>query len=126
MSTSERASLKLHAGIAKQSRFRPQPADEPRQVAIVKRTLDLDLRRETLAHLSGEILPASEAVLTRDHDLRVALRERQLDLCEVKRRLCDGIGITGGDVARELLCLFSEGLERWASGEQLHCYLPRT
>ncbi|MGH7711931.1 MAG: hypothetical protein ACREOG_11645 [Gemmatimonadaceae bacterium] len=35
----------------------------------------------------------------------------------------DSTGITGGDVAREFLCLFTEGLERRASRERLHCDL---
>ena len=35
---------------------------------------------EPLAHLSREVLPAGVAVLPRDHELRVALRQRQIDI----------------------------------------------
>ena len=35
---------------------------------------------EAFAHFSGEVLPAGVAVLTRDHELRVALRQGQVDM----------------------------------------------
>ena len=79
---------------------------------------------EAFAHFRGEVLPAGEAVLTRDHELRVALRQRQVDVWQVRPRTCDGAGITGGDVTREFLCLFSEGLERRARGERLSWQPP--
>ena len=81
---------------------------------------------EAFAHFSGEVLPAGVAVLTRDHELRVALRQGQVDMWQVHSRTCDGTGVTGGDVARELLCLFAEGVERRTSRERLrsgHCDL---
>ena len=81
---------------------------------------------EALADFSGEVLPAGIAVLTRDHELRVALRQRQVDIRQVRARTCDGTGVTGGDVAREPLCLFTEGFERRTSRERLrsgHCDL---
>ena len=63
---------------------------------------------EACPHFGGKILPAGVAVLTRDHQLRVALRQRQFDRWQLRSRTCDGTCITGGDVARELLCLFTE------------------
>ena len=81
---------------------------------------------EPFAHFSGEVLPAGVAVLTRDHELRVALRQRQVDIRQMHPRTRDGSGVTGGDVARELLCLFAEGFERRTSRERLrsgHCDL---
>ena len=74
---------------------------------------------EAFADFSGEVLPAGVAVLTGDHELRIALRQRQVDMWQVHARTCDGSGVTGGDVARELLCLFTEGLERRTSRERL-------
>jgi hypothetical protein len=35
--------------------------------------------------------------------LRVALRQRQVDIRQMRARSRDGGGVTGGDVARELL-----------------------
>src|SRR4030095_12267000 len=64
------------------------------------------------AHFGGEVLPAGEAVLTRDHELRVTLRHRHINMSQVLARTRDGLGVTGGDVAREFLCLFAKGLER--------------
>ncbi len=71
---------------------------------------------ETFAHFGGEVLPAGVAVLARDHELRVALRQRQADSRQMRSRTRDGSGVTGGDVAREFLRLFTEGLERRTSG----------
>src|SRR5262249_57667278 len=67
---------------------------------------------KAFAHFSREVLPPGVAVLTRDYELRVALRQGQVDIRQVHARTCDGAGVTCGDVARELLCLFAEGLER--------------
>ena len=81
---------------------------------------------EALADLSREVLPAGVAVLARDHELRVALRQRQVDTRQMRARTRDGTGVTGGDVARELLCLFAEGFERRTDRERLrngHCAL---
>ncbi len=81
---------------------------------------------EAFAHFGGEILPAGEAVLTREHELGVALRQGQVYLWELRPRTCDGTGATGGDVARELLRLFAEGFERRTGRERLrsgHCDL---
>src|SRR5205823_14017486 len=71
---------------------------------------------EALAHFSGEVLPAGAAVLTRDHELRVALRHRQVGIRQMRARTRDGGSVTGGDVTRELLCLFPEGFERRTGG----------
>ena len=81
---------------------------------------------EPLADLRREVLPAGVAVLARDHELRVALRQRQGDIRQVRARTRDGRGVTGGDVACELLCLFTEGFQRRTSREGLrsgHCDL---
>ena len=74
---------------------------------------------ETFAHFSGEVLPAGVAVFTRDHELRVALRQGQIDTWQLRSRPSDGRGVTCGDLSRELLGLFPEGLERRASRERL-------
>jgi hypothetical protein len=81
---------------------------------------------EAFVHLSGEVLPPGVPVLTRDHELCVALRQGQVNTWQLQARTCDGTGVTGGDVARELLCLFTEGLERRTNRERLgsgHCDL---
>ena len=81
---------------------------------------------DAFAHLGGEVLPAGEAVFTRDDKLRVALRQRQVDIRQVRARTRDGSDVTGADVARELLCLFTEGFQRRTSREGLrsgHCDL---
>ncbi len=81
---------------------------------------------EALAHLRGEALPAGVAVLTREHELRVALRQGQVNIWQLRARTRDGARITGGDVAPELLCLLTEGFERRTSRERLrsgHCDL---
>jgi hypothetical protein len=81
---------------------------------------------KTFAHFSGEVLPPGVAVLTRDHELRVALRQGQFNMWQLRPRTCDGTGVIGGDVAREFLCLFTKGLERRTSRERLgsgHCDL---
>src|SRR5206468_12871378 len=67
---------------------------------------------EAVAHFSDEVLPAGAAVLARDHELRVALRQRQVNMWQLHPRTCDGAGVTRSDGARELLCLFTEGFER--------------
>src|SRR5438093_12525297 len=79
----------------------------------------LESLAEAFADFGGEILPAGVAVLTGDHELRISLRQRQVDMWQVHARTCDGIGVTGGDVARELLCLFTEGPERRTGRERL-------
>ncbi len=77
----------------------------------------LESLAEPFADLSREVLPAGVAVLARDHELRVALRQGQVNVWQLHPRTCDGISVTGGDVARELLCLFTEGFERRTSRE---------
>ncbi len=74
---------------------------------------------EALTHFSGEVLPAGVAVLTRDHELCVALRQGRVDTRQMHARTGDRGRVTGGNVARELLCLFSEGLERRTIRERL-------
>ena len=74
---------------------------------------------EAFADFSGEVLPACVAVLARDQELRVALRQRRVDIRQMRARTRDGTGVTGGDVAREFLCLFTEGFERRTSRERL-------
>ena len=73
---------------------------------------------EPLLH-QREVLPAAIAVLARDHELRVALRQRQIDIRQLRARTRDGSGVTGGDVARESFCLFTEVFERRTSRERL-------
>src|SRR5262245_50465734 len=80
----------------------------------------------TFAHLGGEVLPAGVAVLTRNHELSVALRQGQVNMSQLHPCTCDGDGVTGGDVAREFLCLFAEGFERrtiWKGLRSGHCDL---
>ena len=45
---------------------------------------------EAFADFSGEVLPAGVAVLTGDHELRIALRQRHVDMWQVRARTCDG------------------------------------
>ena len=54
-----------------------------------------------------------------DHKLRVALRQRQHDVRHLRARTRDGSGVTCGDIAREFLCLLTEGFERRTSRERL-------
>ena len=79
----------------------------------------LQTRAETCAHLGGEVLPACEAVLTRNHELGVSLGHGKVHFRQMRTCTCDGAGVTGSDVAREFLCLFTEGLERRTDGERL-------
>jgi hypothetical protein len=86
----------------------------------------LQTAAEALAHFSGEVLPAGVAVLTCDHELRVALRQGQIDIRQLRAHTCDGIGIAGSDLACELLGLFAKGFERRTIREGLrsrHCDL---
>src|SRR5262249_47865720 len=81
---------------------------------------------EALTHFSGEVLPAGIAVLTGDYELRIALRQRQVDMWQVYARTCDGTGVTGCNIVRELLCLFAKGIERrpsWERPRSGHCDL---
>jgi hypothetical protein len=34
-----------------------------------------------------------------------------MDIWQLHAHTCNGIGVTGGDVTREFLCLFTEGFE---------------
>src|SRR6266487_4521812 len=86
----------------------------------------LQTAAEAFADFGSEVLPACVAVPTRDHELRVALRQGQANMWQLQPRTCDGTGVTSGDIAGELLCLFTEGLERRTSRERLrsgHCDL---
>jgi hypothetical protein len=65
------------------------------------------------------VSPARVAVLARDHELRGALCQRQVDIRQMRARTRNGSDVTGGDLARELLCLFTEGLERRTRRERL-------
>ena len=90
------------------------------------RDCPLEPLAEPLADLSREVLPACIAVLTRNYELRVALRQRQVDIRQLHPRMCNGTGVTGGDGAREPLGLFTKGFERRTSRERLrsgHCDL---
>jgi len=94
---------------AKQRRVFSQQLLQAFDVVVVNdasslRRRPLQTPGKALAHLSGKVLPAGVAVLTRDHELRVALRQGQVSMWQVCPRTCDGTGVTGGDVARELLC----------------------
>jgi hypothetical protein len=71
------------------------------------------------AHFSGEVSPAGVAVLTRDHELRIALRQGHVDIWHVHSCTGDGLGVTGSDVASEFLGLFPKGLERRTSRKRL-------
>ena len=53
---------------------------------------------DALAHLGGEVLPAGVSVLTRDHELRVTLRQRQVDIRQMRARTRDRTVVTRGDV----------------------------
>jgi hypothetical protein len=53
-----------------------------------------------------------------DHELHVALRQRQVGVSQVHPRTCDGLGVTGGNVARELLaCLRRESRDGRAGSD---------
>jgi hypothetical protein len=88
--------------------------------AVRLRCGPVDTGAKALVHLSGQVLPAGEAVVTRDDELRVALRQRRVDARQMRSRTREGGGITGGDVAREFLRLLTERLERRTNGERLH------
>ena len=53
---------------------------------------------EAIAHFSGEVLPAGVAVFTRDHELRVALRQGRVDTWQLRSHPSDGRGVTSGDL----------------------------
>ena len=74
---------------------------------------------EAFADFSGEVLPAGVAVLAGDHELRVTLRQGQVNVWQLRPGTCDGSGVTGGDLTRQLLGLFTEGLERRTNREGL-------
>ena len=74
---------------------------------------------KAFADFGGEILPAGKAVLTRDHQLRVTLRQRQVVIRQMRARTREGSGVTGGDLAREPLGLFTERFQRRTGGEGL-------
>ena len=91
-------------------------------IVVVNRASSLCDRRlqtvaESFAHLGLEILPSGVTVLARDHQLRVTLRERQVDGWQMRPCPRNGGGVACGDVSREFLRLFLEGLERRARGE---------
>jgi hypothetical protein len=71
----------------------------------------LEPRSQAFADFGDEVLPARVTVLARDHQLRVALRQWQLDVRQVRARTRYCIGIASGNLAGELLCLLAEGLE---------------
>src|SRR5207248_7443822 len=86
----------------------------------------LQIIAEAPSYFCHEVLPAGTAVLARDHELRVALRQRQGNIRQMRMRTRDGGGVASGDIARELLCLFTDGFERRTSRERLgrgHCDL---
>jgi hypothetical protein len=73
-----------------------------------------------LVDLSNEILPACQAVLAGDHELGITLIEWKVRVRQVRAGARDCFRVTGCSVSRELLCLFSKGLERRTSRERLH------
>jgi hypothetical protein len=79
----------------------------------------LESLAKPLGDLGCEVLPAGKTILTRDDELRIALRQRWLDARQMRPRPCDCIGVAARDVTRELLCLFAEGIERRTSRERL-------
>src|SRR5687768_6780213 len=74
---------------------------------------------EAFADFGRQVLPACVAVLARNHELRVALRQRQVGMWQMRARTRDGSGVPGGDVTREPLGLFTEGVERRTGWERL-------
>ena len=81
---------------------------------------------QTLTDFGREALPAGVAVLARDHELRIALRQGHVNLRRLRARTCDGVRVASGGIAREFLCLFTKGLEGRTSRERLrsgHCDL---
>jgi hypothetical protein len=101
----------------KQCRVLSQQSLQAFDVVVVNdapslRCRPLEPLAEPFADFSGQVLPSGIAVLASDDKLRVALRQRQVGMWQVDARTRDGSGVTGGDVARELLCLLAEGFER--------------
>jgi hypothetical protein len=108
----------------KQHRVFSQQLSQTLDVVVVNDASSLRHRpiqtpAEPLAHLGGQVLPAVKAVFPRDHELSVTLRQRRIDIRQVCARTRDGVSVTGGDVARELLCLLAQGFQRWTSGQKL-------
>ena len=79
----------------------------------------LQTAAEAFAHLGCQVLPANAPVLPRQHELSVALRHGKGDVWQMRPRTRDGCGVTGSDVARELLGLLTERFERRTGGERL-------
>jgi hypothetical protein len=90
------------------------------------RNCPLQIVTKAFAHFSCEVLPAGVSVLTRDHELRVALRQGQIRVWQLCPRTCNRIDVPGGNVARQSLGLFAERFERRTIREALrrgHCDL---
>ena len=71
------------------------------------------------AHFGAEVLPAGKAVLARDHELRNPLRQRRLEPRQMRARTRERVRVALGGVARELLGLLTERVERRAGGKRL-------
>ena len=113
---SQQATVTLVAFPGKERRVLRQQLLQTFDVVVVNEASGLRRRplqtvAEALAHFRGEVRPAWVAVLTRDHELSVALRQGQVHLRQLRPRTGNRIGVTSGDVARELLCLLTEGFE---------------
>ena len=105
----------IEGGARKQRRVFSQQLLQAFDVVVVNGASSLCRRplqtaAKAFAHFSGEVLPACAAVFTRDHELRIALRQGQIHIRQLRPRTCNRIGVTGGEVARELLCLFTGGI----------------
>src|SRR5207247_296877 len=64
-----------------------------------------------------QIRPAGESVLTRDDELRIAVRERERRSRQLCANTSEGFAVSGGGVACEFLRLLAKGGERRACGQ---------
>jgi hypothetical protein len=111
---SQQAALAVIARPRKQRRELSQQLFQALDVVVVDdapslRRRPLQTLAKAFAHLGRQVLPAGVAILTREHKLGFALRQGQVNVWQLDPRTCDGRRVTGGNVARELLCLFVEG-----------------
>ena len=113
---SQQAALGIVAPPGKQGGVLSQQLLQSLDVVVVNDALSLRCRplqacAQAFAHFSGEVLPAGVAIFTRNHELRVALRQWRVDAGQMHPRPGDRRRVARGNVARELLCLFAKGLE---------------
>src|SRR4029079_12469896 len=105
-----------------QRRVLGEQRSQPSVVPVVNRGARLrdgPLPRAAQAslHFGGPVPPAGKSVFARDDELRVAVRQRQPRVRQLRVDASDGGGISGGRIARESLGLFAEGVERRTGGE---------